>query len=83
MPTVPTYDSRVVRDAAAPDQYQRVSSSPDDFGAATGRALQGFANDVGRAGAVFSAAAERQQEEDAAAELMKLQAAAGDRKSVV
>ncbi|WP_445505060.1 lytic transglycosylase domain-containing protein [Microvirga sp. G4-2] len=74
MPTVPTYDSRQVRDAAAPDQYQRISASPDDFGAATGRALQGAANDLERTGRVFTAIAEQEQEKDQAALLLNAQA---------
>ncbi|MBA1159338.1 transglycosylase SLT domain-containing protein [Microvirga mediterraneensis] len=74
MPTVPTYDQRQVRDAPAPNQYQHPSASPDDSGAATGRALQGLGGEIARAGVAFSNEAERQQEKDQAAQLLQAQA---------
>lgn len=74
MPTVPTYDQRQVRDAPAPNQYQRSSASPDDFGAMQGRALQGLGQDLARAGNTVSAIAEQEREKDQAALLLQAQA---------
>lgn len=81
MVTVPTYTERKVLTGDMPDTYQRVRSTPEDFGSLQGEALANAGRSLTEAGGTLSAIMGQQQQDLDEAEALKKLAEARKEKS--